>query len=103
MEKKGIYKGINSRVAGIYMGSDYDPFWLIRWVCGQIFLLGIIKILPSRIGSKKMVLTQTVIWQIGQGAGQQDGKHKIIGSEFLEFSSHIKLREPSAFTRWRNP
>jgi hypothetical protein len=103
MDKKGIYKGIDSRVAGVYMGSNYDLFRLIRRVCGQIFLRGIHKILPGRIGSKKMVLTQTAIWQIGQREGQQNRKHNNKGPEFLESSSHIKLREPSAFTRWRNP
>jgi hypothetical protein len=44
-----------------------------------------------------------VILEIGQREGQQDRKPKNMSSEFLEFSSHIKLREIGAFALQGKP
>jgi hypothetical protein len=102
-EKKGYYEKICFRMAGICLGSDYDPLWLIRWIHGQIFRLGILKLPQSRIGCETRMLPQAVIGQTGQRKGQQGAKREKIGSGFLEVSFHFTLRGPSAFAWGINP
>jgi hypothetical protein len=54
MKERKIYQGMTARIAGICMGSEYDPVWLVRWARGKIFLVRILQTAQSRGKSKKM-------------------------------------------------